>query len=278
MIKEVMLLGVLAFNGAGVASTTTPPTLTIKESEGGDINVEVFRGTDKIYNTDYLGGDKVIFTFVAHENYELKDWKVEVLNEVAPAIQKETENSYWFIMDTYGVYVLSAEFGESVPVLDQFELWLKTFLEPKTVTLIMGALTYAITIIVAIYNLFKERKLARFSNVDLKNKILEEMRENLSEEVKTQLNEGINSVLKICKNSNDIMAVLTKVLSLSQQEPTAETKLAILECIAQLGVVENLATTKEAVIKEEKAKIEKKEEVLTKIENMKAKGDDGTTI
>ena len=74
------------------------------------------------------------------------------------------------------------------------------------------------------------------------------------------------------------MAVLTKVLSLSQQEPTAETKLAILECIAQLGVVENLATTKEAVIKEEKAKIEKKEEVLTKIENMKAKGDDGTTI
>ena len=166
---------------------------------------------------------------------------------------------------------------------NEIKEWLYKFLEPQQVAMIMTWITYAATIfglIVKCYSLAKQKTLTAESVKDL---IMKDLGDKIDESVANQLTTAIVSLNKTAKNQNEVLALLTKVMALSQ-ENTPESRIAILELISQLGVVKNeeIEEMKETINKEveDKKAVEEKtnESVDTIIETYKVSDDNGTSV
>ena len=83
--------------------------------------------------------------------------------------------------------------------------------------------------------------------------------------------------METCSNLKDICVVMVKMLALSQKDD-AESKLAILDLISKLGVIDKDITDEAiaSVKTTETKKIVAKEETLNKLDNIIK--DDGTSI
>ena len=172
---------------------------------------------------------------------------------------------------------------EETTKTDEIKEWLSKFFEPQQVAMIMTWITYIGTIIGLIakcYSLAKQKTLTAESVKDL---IMKDLGDKIDESVANQLTTAIVSLNKTAKNQNEVLALLTKVMALSQ-ENTPESRIAILELISRLGVVkdEEIEEMKETINKqvEETKAVEEKtnESVDTIIETYKVSDDNGTSV
>lgn len=159
--------------------------------------------------------------------------------------------------------------------------WLAQWLTPQQVAMVMTWVAYAGTIIGLIVKLAQLAKTKSLSNENVKDLIMKELGDKVDKSVQDNLATSIVAINKTIERQNEVLALLAKVSALSQ-ENTPESRVAILELISRLGVVD-----KEDI---EKAKETIKEEVKTKREIEKATNesvdkviekfdkDDGTSI
>lgn len=191
-----------------------------------------------------------------------------------------------------GALLVSPMAGETQPVEPptqekqeetEFDIqeWLAQWLTPQQVAMVMTWLAYAGTIIGLIVKLYQLAKTKSLSNENVKDLIMKELGDKVDKSVQDNLATSIVAINKTIERQNEVLALLAKVSALSQ-ENTPESRVAILELISRLGVVD-----KEDI---EKAKETIKEEVKTKREIEKATNesvdkviekfdkDDGTSI
>lgn len=159
--------------------------------------------------------------------------------------------------------------------------WLAQWLTPQQVAMVMTWVAYAGTIIGLIVKLYQLAKTKSLSNENVKDLIMKELGDKVDKSVQDNLATSIVAINKTIERQNEVLALLAKVSALSQ-ENTPESRVAILELISRLGVVD-----KDDI---EKAKETIKEEVKTKREIEKATNesvdkviekfdkDDGTSI
>ena len=191
-----------------------------------------------------------------------------------------------------GALLVSPMAGETQPVEPptqekqeetEFDIkeWLAQWLTPQQVAMVMTWVAYAGTIIGLIVKLYQLAKTKSLSNENVKDLIMKELGDKVDKSVQDNLATSIVAINKTIERQNEVLALLAKVSALSQ-ENTPESRVAILELISRLGVVD-----KEDI---EKAKETIKEEVKTKREIEKATNesvdkviekfdkDDGTSI
>lgn len=195
--------------------------------------------------------------------------EVEPIEETTEVTENETTN-------TEEVPNSETTTSEEVEKLDKaIETieWFKTLLTSLGIG--VGAIsgtTLISLIIVALRSLSNSLKLKKSNRETLasvKESILSELETSVDKEVKEKIEPVLNQVVKVLENTKDLQAVLTKIVALSQSN-TPESKLAILECIASLGVVnkEVIEEKKEEIIEEDKKEqetIESAKETLEEI-------------
>ena len=171
---------------------------------------------------------------------------------------------------------------EEDKVKEEIKAWLEKFLEPQQVAMIMTWITYAATIIGLIYKLSQLAKSKSLSNENIKNLILTELGDKVDESVKNQLASAITSLTKTAERQNEVLSLLAKVSALSQ-ENTPESRVAILDLISRLGVVdkEDIESAKETInqeVAEKKALEEETNNTVDKIIEEHKEEDNGTSI
>ena len=166
---------------------------------------------------------------------------------------------------------------------NEIKEWLSKFFEPQQVAMIMTWITYIGTIIGLIYKFYQMAKEKNLTAKNVKDEIMKELGDKVDESVANQLTTTVLATNKMIKNQNEVLALLTKVMALSQ-ENTPESRIAILELISRLGVVkdEEIEEMKETINKqvEETKAVEEKtnESVDTIIETYKVSDDNGTSV
>lgn len=166
---------------------------------------------------------------------------------------------------------------------NEIKEWLSKFFEPQQVAMIMTWITYIGTIIGLIAKCYSLAKQKTLTADNVKEAVLEKLGDKVDEAVANQLSSSIVSITKMIKNQNETLALLTKVMALSQ-ENTPESRVAILDLISRLGVIDNseIQEIKETINKqvEDIKAIEEKtnESVDTIIETYKVSDDNGTSI
>lgn len=163
-----------------------------------------------------------------------------------------------------------------------WKAWLEQWFTPQQVAMIMTWITYAATIIGMIYKFYQMAKEKNLTAENVKTLIMKELGDKVDESVKKQLESAVTSLTKTAENQNEVLALLTKVMALSQ-ENTPESRVAILDLISRLGVVDktdldNVKASIENEVAEKKAQEEEtNKSVDTIIENHKEE-DNGTSI
>lgn len=179
------------------------------------------------------------------------------------------------------------EVVEETEIKDEFDWneWLSKWFSPEQVAMIMSWVAYAGTIAGLIVKLKQLAKSKNTTAEDVKVAVLEEIKKSVNEEVAEQVKPYLDGVIKTQKNTNEVMQVLAKVLALAQVNDP-QSRLAILDCIASLGVVDKevLAVAKETIEQNEQVKEENKNDALEQIDNIiedtevETETDDGTSI
>ena len=127
-------------------------------------------------------------------------------------------------------------------------------------------------VIVALRSFANSLKLKKSKNetlANVKEAILKEVDTSVDTQIQEQIKPVLNDVLKALDNSRELQGVISKIIALSQENSPAS-RLAILDCIASIGVVnkEVIEEAKES-IKEEVASEEKKiEEAKESLDNI----------
>ena len=166
---------------------------------------------------------------------------------------------------------------------NEIKEWLSKFFEPQQVAMIMTWITYIGTIIGLIAKCYSLAKQKTLTADNVKEAVLEKLGDKVDEAVASQLSSSIVSITKMIKNQNETLALLTKVMALSQ-ENTPESRVAILDLISRLGVIDNseIQEIKETINKQvEDTKVAEEktnESVDTIIETYKVSDDNGTSI
>ena len=166
---------------------------------------------------------------------------------------------------------------------NEIKEWLSKFFEPQQVAMIMTWITYIGTIIGLIAKCYSLAKQKTLTADNVKEAVLEKLGDKVDEAVANQLSSSLVSITKMIKNQNETLALLTKVMALSQ-ENTPESRVAILDLISRLGVIDNseIQEIKETINKQvEETKVAEEktnESVDTIIETYKVSDDNGTSI
>lgn len=171
---------------------------------------------------------------------------------------------------------------EEDSVKEEIKAWLEKFLEPQQVAMIMTWITYAATIIGVVYKLYKMAKEKNLTAESVKNEIMNALGDKVDESVKNQLASAITSLTKTAERQNEVLSLLAKVCALSQ-ENTPESRVAILDLISRLGVVDNsdIESAKETINKEvaeKKALEQETNNTVDKIIEEHKEEDNGTSI
>lgn len=157
--------------------------------------------------------------------------------------------------------------------------WLAKWFEPATVATILSWVTYLGTIVTLVWKL---KQLKQTNNLTLDNVIkavTEELKKTLPEEVSGQIEKYMPELRDSAQKQTEVMKAFCKILSLAQVNDTTS-RLAILDLIEQIGMIEKSEIDKaRKVIEESEAKKEeKKVETETKIEEIIGDTYDGTSI
>jgi hypothetical protein len=161
--------------------------------------------------------------------------------------------------------------------------WLAQWFTPQQVAMIMTWITYITTVITVVYKFYRMAKDKNLSNENLKTLIMTEIGSKVDSSVKEQITAIAIPLLQTSKNQEEVLKVLTKIMALSQ-ENTPESRVAILDCIASLGVVDKqvLEQSKQAIDTQIKATEDKKIATQTAVDNViqdtATTSDDGTQI
>lgn len=161
---------------------------------------------------------------------------------------------------------------------DEVKNWVDYWFSPDKVATYFSYILYLGTIIGLVANI---KKLKQSNNLTLKN-VSEDVKEILQTNIQESVNEGMDKYLPMIissqEKSNEIMSIFAKILALSQ-ENTPESRVAILDLIQQLGVVNNelVDLVKQFVVDTQKAVEEKKEQVDKQLDEIIEKYD-GTSI
>lgn len=164
---------------------------------------------------------------------------------------------------------------------EEIENVLKEWFSPEVIATIMSWVTYLGTIIGLVVSLKRLKAKNNLTLESVQDVIVKSLEGQISDDVKKELDKFLPEMLLTLQKTNDINKVLTKVLALSQ-ENTPESRVAILNVISELGVVDNktLEIAKANIEDEVKTKAVKKEEKLKAVEKIESetKIDDGTTL
>lgn len=161
---------------------------------------------------------------------------------------------------------------------DEVKEWVDKWFAPEKVATYFSYLLYLGTIIGLVANI---KKLKQSNNLTLKN-VSDDVKGILETNIKSCVNEGMEKYLPMIvasqEKSNEIMSIFAKILTLTQ-ENTPESKVAILDLIQQLGVVNNelVDLVKQFVVDTQKAIEEKQEKVGKELDEIIEKYD-GTSI
>ena len=163
-----------------------------------------------------------------------------------------------------------------------WKAWLEQWFTPQQVAMIMTWITYAATIIGMIYKFYQMAKEKNLTAENVKTLIMKELGDKVDESVRNQLESAVNSLTKTAQNQNEVLQLLTKVMALSQ-ENTPESRVAILDLISRLGVVDkedldNVKASIENEVAEKKAQEEKTNETVDNIIETHKEEDNGTSI
>lgn len=161
-----------------------------------------------------------------------------------------------------------------------WKAWLEQWFTPSQVATIMSWVAYIATIIGLVVKLKNLASSKSMTLENVKKTVEEELKANkieLSEEQKANMEAYLPKVMDTCSNLKDICVVMVKMLALSQKDD-AESKLAILDLISKLGVIDKDITDEaiKSVKTTETKKVEAKEETLNKLDSIIK--DDGTSI
>lgn len=167
---------------------------------------------------------------------------------------------------------------------EEFDIqeYLAKWFEPSQVAMIMSWVAYAGTILGLVVKVKQLAKQKQTTAEQVKELVLDEIKKSINEEVADKVKPYLDGVVKINANTNDLMKVFTKVLALSQVND-AQSRLAILELIASLGVLdkelieEATKQVEEQVETEEENKNEALEQIDEIIEDTSSE-EDGTSI
>ena len=177
-----------------------------------------------------------------------------VSSQAEEETQPQTQN------DTSEVVEEKFDFGE----------WLEEHFTATTITTITSVLTMlAVVIKLASYakNLAKEKNI---TTEQVKNEVISILETTNKESVEKSINELIEPLEKEIGSITPVLNAFAKILALSQ-ENTAESRIAILELIQELGnvsgkIVEKAKAEVEKQVEEETKSQEEKVEALTEIE------------
>lgn len=163
-----------------------------------------------------------------------------------------------------------------------WKAWLEQWFTPQQVAMIMTWITYAATIIGMIYKFYQMAKEKNLTAENVKTLIMKELGDKVDESVKTQLASAITSLTKTAERQNEVLSLLAKVSALSQ-ENTPESRVAILDLISRLGVVdkEDIESAKETINQEVEEKKAQEEETNKSVDNIietHKEEDNGTSI
>lgn len=141
-------------------------------------------------------------------------------------------------------------------VIDEVKKWLGQWLEPQAVATIASWLTYLISFITCFMKLIALKKQNNLTVENVSKELNETLGDKVDEAVKKQMEAYIPALINAVDNQKEVLNVFSKIMALSQ-ENTPESRVAILNLISTLGVVDT-ETTKKAIEEEQKA-IETKE-------------------
>ena len=161
---------------------------------------------------------------------------------------------------------------------EKYTDWIDAYFSPEKVAMYVSWLAYIGTIVGLVANI---KRLRQTNNLTLKN-VSDEFRGLLSktvgEEVAKRFDDIVPNVVKVQEQTNGILTIFSKVLALSQ-ENTPESRVAILNLISELGVVNSnlIDTSKQAIADSIAFAEESKKEIEKKIEKIE-QAYDGTSI
>ena len=144
-----------------------------------------------------------------------------------------------------------------------FTEFLSKFLEPQVVASIISVISQVGIVISLVASLKKLAQSKQTSLKDVEVAVMGEVRKVVSEEVANQVATGLDRVAKTCGNVNDILAIFSKILVLSQT-PCKENSLAIIDLISKIGVVDKSVIDTQAKLVETTAKKEEEQKIATK--------------
>lgn len=141
-------------------------------------------------------------------------------------------------------------------VVDEVKKWLGQWLEPQAVATIASWLTYLISFITCFMKLIALKKQNNLTVENVSKELNATLGDKVDEAVKKEMEAYIPALINAVDNQKEVLNVFSKIMALSQ-EGTPESRIAILNLISSLGVVDT-ETTKKAIEEEQKA-IETKE-------------------
>ena len=156
--------------------------------------------------------------------------------------------------------------------------WAKEIFSPSNIAMYFTWLAYIVTIIGLAANI---KRLRQSNNLTLKN-VSTDVKKVLNADIQNSVTEMFDKYLPTLvaaqEKSNKIMSIFAKILALSQ-ENTPESRIAILDLIKELGVVEQeLVTTAKQIVEDGQKAIEEHKESMNKQLDEIIEKYDGTSI
>lgn len=176
-------------------------------------------------------------------------------------------------------YTLYAHWQGASEIIDDAKEGLEEFLgnwfTADKVAMIMSWITYACTLIVLAVKLRNAIKDKSLTITDVKDAVLQAVDGKVDEAIKEKMGEYLDKAEASQESVKKVLDAFAKILALSQ-DGSAESRVAILEVLSQLGSVDE-KTIKEAKksVEEDKASKESTKEALEEVASQK---DDGTSI
>ena len=151
--------------------------------------------------------------------------------------------------------------------------WLKSIVE--TCGLVFGVLgggsfvSLLAVVVRAIYTSIKSKKIQKETLSSVKDAILNEVKSTIGDEVAQKIEKPITDLTNTLARVEDLQSVLGKIIALSQED-SYKARLAILECIASLNIVDkqiidNAKQEIEQEQKEEQEQLDNANENLDKV-------------
>lgn len=185
----------------------------------------------------------------------------------------EEEKEIVVVVDNEESKVLIDEIKEEIAKLINENEWLKEIV--ATCGWVYGTLGGAsflsllIVVIRAIYQAHKNKKIEQKTLGDVEKALLKELEVVIGKEVKSQIEKPIHELTNSLASVESMQNALSKIVALSQ-ENSYSARLAILECIATLGIVDKkiIDEAREDIKEEQKEEEETKEKANEELDNI----------